>query len=78
LIGQSYDIERNDRLESGGAANDLSCMTEKETPMDTSPHDSRPAGPVAWLRAPVNVTLPGWAVAAGAAALAALVLVALD
>ncbi|HSG39442.1 MAG TPA: hypothetical protein VLE27_07365 [Thermoanaerobaculia bacterium] len=46
--------------------------------MDTSPHDSRPAGPVAWLRAPVNVTLPGWAVAAGAAALAALVLVALD
>jgi hypothetical protein len=46
--------------------------------MDTTPPDTRPAGPIAWLRAPVTVTLPGWAVAAAAAAFIALVLVALD
>ena len=31
-----------------------------------------------WLRSPVTVTLPGWGVAAGAAAALVLVLVALD
>jgi hypothetical protein len=46
--------------------------------MNTTPPDTRPAGPIAWLRAPVTVTLPGWAVAAGASAVLALVLVALD
>lgn len=46
--------------------------------MDTTPPETRPAGPVAWLRAPVTVTLPGWAIAAGAAALVVLILVALD
>jgi hypothetical protein len=46
--------------------------------MDTTPPDTRPAGPIARLRAPVTVSLPGWAVAAAAAAFIALVLVALD
>jgi hypothetical protein len=38
----------------------------------------RPGGVASWLRSPVTVTLPGWAIAAGALALAALLLVALD
>ncbi len=48
---------------------------------DTRIDDARPAGLAglaAWLRTPVTVTLPGWAVAAGAVAVAALLLVALD
>jgi hypothetical protein len=57
-------------------------MAGQDRPMnDTRIDDARPAGLAglaAWLRTPVTVTLPGWAVAAGAVAVAALLLVALD
>jgi hypothetical protein len=47
-------------------------------PTTTETRSQKPAGIAAWLRSDVTVTLPGWAIAAGAAALAALILVAVD
>lgn len=42
---------------------------------DTSPRGTGLAG---WLRSTVTLSLPGWAVAAGAVALVLIVIVALD
>ena len=45
---------------------------------DHGSRDTAMAGLRTWLTSPVTVTLPGWGVAAGAAAVLVLVLVALD
>ncbi|MCU0854646.1 MAG: hypothetical protein MUF63_06995 [Rhodobacteraceae bacterium] len=46
-------------------------MTDPET-------SKRTTGPSGWLRSTITLSLPGWAVAAGALALVLVILLALD
>jgi hypothetical protein len=79
-FGNSYPFPGSKPIEQGPAP-PISKKSLEETAMDPNERISSGTGLSSlrvWLGSPVTLTLPGWGVAAGAAAVLLLVLLALD